>query len=296
MNETDTQTTATSQTWLEGDADLRRLCETKGALLRTVFQTHGPARPFVTDTFFGGSNFLWCTEGAFRFAFSDREPLVLRRGEFLVTFANRFLSIVGLESANDLRGGTLVGAFHEELLLQMGLYDCFTCRNVHSPHTFAHLQDLLERQSKGDTEAGFALLHHTCFILKGILASLCSGRDAFFYEAVRRLNANFLVGNVSAKALYAQMNCSPTRLIAIFREHGLQGPREYLRRLQSWRACRLLTRSHLTIDEIAQTCGFSGNSSFTRFFKDWMGISPADVRNGHPYRRRPPLQPTHKGV
>jgi len=70
----------------------------------------------------------------------------------------------------------------------------------------------------------------------------------------------------------------------IFKAHGLHGPSEYLYRLQSWWAIRLLTRTHHTLGKIARTCGFASGSSF---FRNWLGLSPADVRRGVPYTRRP---------
>jgi len=254
----------------------------------TLCRVDCPAVELISNIYFEGSDFLWCTQGSFRFEFSDREPLVLHRGEFIVTFPNRFVTIVGLEESNALRGGIVVGPQHEEFFLRLGFWDCFVCKNSFSEHNLANLQNLLDKRTAGSEAADFALLRNLHFMMQSILISLSVYRDVFFYEAVKRLNANFLDGAASVKRLSAEVPCSAPILIEIFKEHGLHGPSEYLYRLQSWWACRLLTRSRLTIREVARTCGFSSSSSFTRFFRRWMGLSPADVRNGHPYRRPPP--------
>lgn len=254
----------------------------------TLYRVDSPAATIISNIYFEGSDFLWCTKGSFRFEFSDREPLVLHAGEFIVTFPNRFVSIIGLESSNALRGGILVGPQHEEFLLRLGFWDCFTCTSSFSEHNLANLQNLLDKQTAGIEGADVALLRNVQFILNSILVSISTGRDVYFYEATKLLNINFLDGSASVKSLYDETHCSAPYLIEIFKAHGLHGPSEYLYRLQSWWACRMLTRTRLTLHEIARSCGFSSSSSFTRFFKKWMGITPAAVRDGQPYTRHAP--------
>jgi AraC-like DNA-binding protein len=46
-------------------------------------------------------------------------------------------------------------------------------------------------------------------------------------------------------------------------------------------ACRLLARSELKIDRVAEQLGYSDPSNFRRAFKKWTGETPSDYRKGH---------------
>lgn len=54
---------------------------------------------------------------------------------------------------------------------------------------------------------------------------------------------------------------------------------KHLRELHIQHACSLLYRKDVRIAEVAQTCGFDSESSFSRAFKNARGMSPKDYRD-----------------
>lgn len=64
------------------------------------------------------------------------------------------------------------------------------------------------------------------------------------------------------------------------RAYGLN-PSEYIKRLQLQRACRLLTHTPLTLEEIARQSGFSNGFYLSRVFSGRMHKSPSQYREEH---------------
>lgn len=46
-------------------------------------------------------------------------------------------------------------------------------------------------------------------------------------------------------------------------------------------ACRLIEDDELTISEISQKVGYSSPSKFSQAFKDYVGCTPSDYKNGN---------------
>ena len=57
------------------------------------------------------------------------------------------------------------------------------------------------------------------------------------------------------------------------------------------RACRLLERTGMTIEDVAASCGFGSPSSFARAFRSELGVTSTGYRSGrrHGSELRPPL-------
>jgi len=59
-------------------------------------------------------------------------------------------------------------------------------------------------------------------------------------------------------------------------------PHKYLNNLRAQKAARLLVFSSNSIEEIAETCGFSDRYHFSKVFASLMGHSPARYRHNQP--------------
>ncbi|MDA7915905.1 AraC family transcriptional regulator [Verrucomicrobia bacterium] len=70
-----------------------------------------------------------------------------------------------------------------------------------------------------------------------------------------------------------------------FKKHLQLAPTEYVRRVRIHEACRSLIHSTMPISVIAQECGFSDQSHFTRDFGKVMQTSPAVYRRNHGMER-----------
>ena len=64
-----------------------------------------------------------------------------------------------------------------------------------------------------------------------------------------------------------------------FRRHNNYTVGELIRRRRVEHACHLLAHSHMSLAEIALTCGFSDQSHFSLMFKRHMGMTPSKFRN-----------------
>lgn len=77
-------------------------------------------------------------------------------------------------------------------------------------------------------------------------------------------------------ARYVSLNRS--YLTTIFQKTIKQSPQQYLSTFRITRAESLLTLPHLSIGDIARSCGYSDSLVFSRAFKNVKGICPSDYR------------------
>lgn len=82
----------------------------------------------------------------------------------------------------------------------------------------------------------------------------------------------------SVAELARAVGTSRRQLERIFMEHTGESPAAYWRRLRLNQAKRLLASSSASITQIAQDCGFSDASHFTRSYKDSFGELPGRYR------------------
>jgi AraC family transcriptional regulator len=80
---------------------------------------------------------------------------------------------------------------------------------------------------------------------------------------------------------------SPGHLRRLFKDAGRESPRMALRRVAMEHAISLLAGTDITLDAVAEQCGFSGASEFSRAFKRHFKVPPAVWRAGvlPPYQR-----------
>jgi len=71
---------------------------------------------------------------------------------------------------------------------------------------------------------------------------------------------------------------APNSFARLFRQQTGQTPQAYIRKVRIDNACRLLHHSELTINSIAEECGFSDRYYFTKVFSDTTQVSPALYR------------------
>lgn len=64
---------------------------------------------------------------------------------------------------------------------------------------------------------------------------------------------------------------------AFGRDYGIS-PQQYLRRLRMQTSCQLLVSTRLALAQVADRCGFSDQSHFTRDFKSLTGVTPRAYR------------------
>ncbi len=78
--------------------------------------------------------------------------------------------------------------------------------------------------------------------------------------------------------LAKQIFMSKNAFTRFFREQTQCSPQEYIRKIRIDTACNLLDRGDLTIDEIAERCGFTDRFHLSKVFKKAKGLPPAEYR------------------
>lgn len=90
-----------------------------------------------------------------------------------------------------------------------------------------------------------------------------------------RLKTNLKVGEMARR-----FGMSQSHFRKVFRESFGESPRSAHRRARIREACELLVYSDLNVTEIAERLGFSSIHSFTRAFRDVVGLPPGVYRRG----------------
>ena len=83
----------------------------------------------------------------------------------------------------------------------------------------------------------------------------------------------------SNESLASTAGLSPSRFAAVFKQSLKTTPRQYLRNIRILNAQNLLSNPSLTLDNIAERCGFSDAFHLSKTFKRINGTSPSDYRN-----------------
>ena len=83
---------------------------------------------------------------------------------------------------------------------------------------------------------------------------------------------------VSNEDLARIVKMAPNSFIRLFKQQTGFSPQSYVRKVRIENACRLLHHSELTINSIAEECGFSDRYYFSKVFSHTVHVSPALYR------------------
>ena len=103
------------------------------------------------------------------------------------------------------------------------------------------------------------------------------GRSRNFYlKAIQELE-NLSV-NTSIKLIAELYNVCPEHFIRSFKSIYGMTPNEYRQNYRLSHAMNLLKMTNLSVQDIAEQCGFNDPFYFSRFFKKTVGVSPSEYR------------------
>jgi transcriptional regulator GlxA family with amidase domain len=103
-------------------------------------------------------------------------------------------------------------------------------------------------------------------------------------RALRRVRdyvESHLRGNLSLETLAATSGLSMYHFLREFKRSQGVTPHHYLLQRRIERARELLTRTDLSMSEIAFACGFSDQSHFGRRFRELVGVPPSAFRRSN---------------
>lgn len=100
------------------------------------------------------------------------------------------------------------------------------------------------------------------------------------YKTAEYMQKNF-AQEISCEDLAKKMFISTNFYQKIFKEIMEISPASYLRKIRITEACRLLANTDLSIQEIAENCGFSCASYFIHVIRKELGVTPLQYRNAN---------------
>lgn len=153
-----------------------------------------------------------------------------------------------------------------------------------SPKDSGFTENLFYRMWKKQTSG--ASLAEKMSLLYGIYSDLISSNQKIYLQNSARYkieDAMALISassdeNITVKSLAEHTGMSEVYFRKLFRGVTGVSPSKYIIDQRVSRAKVLLTADYLTLDDVAERCGFSSLSYFCRVFKDNIGMTPSEFR------------------
>ncbi|GGF90456.1 helix-turn-helix domain-containing protein [Paenibacillus aceti] len=109
------------------------------------------------------------------------------------------------------------------------------------------------------------------------------GLNGMLADVEMRTAAQFIIDNafgpIDLKSLALSLQLTPVQLTRRFRAAYGMTPSEYTTRLRLDRASKLLLETELSIDKIAQLCGYENGFYLSRIFRSKRGMPPSQYRS-----------------
>ena len=94
---------------------------------------------------------------------------------------------------------------------------------------------------------------------------------------------DWLLNNAYSKFNLSELSdrfgLSPVQFSRRFQREFHTKPSEFVKRLRIQKVARLLLETNLTLEQIAERCGYENGFYLSRVFRGFMGISPSEYRN-----------------
>lgn len=105
-----------------------------------------------------------------------------------------------------------------------------------------------------------------------------SDADRQMVDRVARYVLNHISDPTSVEEIAEALGVSTRHLRQKFRQCCGLSPSHYIRQVKLHRATHLLSTTRQSISDIARTCGFSSIYSFSRVFRNSLGVAPREYR------------------
>jgi two-component system response regulator YesN len=113
-------------------------------------------------------------------------------------------------------------------------------------------------------------------------------------QMIDYVSQNYL-SDISVSKISGMFTINPSYISQLFKKELGETFTEYVTRLRTQHACRLLRTTSLTVSEISEKTGYGDYFYFTRVFKKTMGMTPSQYRSSrqpepHEYAADPPME------
>jgi AraC family transcriptional regulator len=157
-----------------------------------------------------------------------------------------------------------------------------------SDENLSHFMKLFENAAKAAETPNNLYLDHLIYAFTLHLFSLGQNRqtnhmpkEALALPRLRRVIERMradLCTNLDLKTLAAESGYSRNHFLRMFRTATEVTPHQYLLRLRVEKAQLLMKTQSLRMIDVAESCGFTSQSQFSRVFKQVVGITPKQYR------------------
>ena len=184
-----------------------------------------------------------------------------------IAFTSDFLHEDVMRSVTDIDGPVCVGLESDVVRSCASLFEHYQSLSEDAP-----LSDMIFRSQ-------LEMLIAHILSASGIQGQVRSGNNESRIQLVLRHIADNLAEAPIVYELSQIAGVSPSYFGEYFRTSVGMSFRDYCTAMRMKRAKHLVDNSPYSIREIALSCGFSGESSFSHAFKAYFGTSASDIRN-----------------
>ena len=110
------------------------------------------------------------------------------------------------------------------------------------------------------------------------LRGLMKAQNTTIDHRLSKYISDNLAEALSVRLLCSHFHLSHNELYAIFKEYFNSTPAAYIKNQRLQYACRLLTETRLSVNEVARKCGIPDYNYFTKQFKIGIGVTPSEYR------------------
>lgn len=103
--------------------------------------------------------------------------------------------------------------------------------------------------------------------------------EEYVLQATRLIENNYFDSSFTISTLSNEIHIERSYLYRTFNKQLGISPKEYLSQYRLAKACELLRKSTLTIEDIAYSVGFNSHTHFSRQFQKSMQVTPTSFRN-----------------
>ena len=126
--------------------------------------------------------------------------------------------------------------------------------------------------------------HHASSLIHQIFAEILSQQtgtrsisDPVIQGAIQFIDSH-RSESISLEQIAASVNLSPYYFLRLFKKHMDATPHEYLTQARLKQAMHLLRQTRLSLDAIAERCGFNSATHFIRSFRQHLNMTPGQYR------------------
>lgn len=117
-----------------------------------------------------------------------------------------------------------------------------------------------------------------------VTIALADGEGPVVIERARRWLARRLDQPWTVRALARHCRTSERTLLRRFKEVAGVGPVQYVQQMRVERAKALLESTLLSLEDVAERCGYQDVSTLHKVFKQWAGLTPNEYRSRFGFR------------